>query len=114
METYLKWILIIAGSVVLLALLVIGYFFLLRKKKKKEAEEFPEILETLGGKENITSLSYKGSRVSIVVNVKKNVDKKRLKDFEEVETVVISGKKVTLVTSQKLSKLIHDYLMSQM
>lgn len=108
MDYYQKLAIIIASIVLIVAVGIL--VFLLRKKRKlKSLEEFPELLEALGGKSNITKVSQKGSRVSVVVDNKKIVDKDMVKD-QGVETIVISNKKVTLVVGSKKALLMYNYL----
>jgi len=110
MEIY-QIIVIIA---IILTILFLGIFIFAFKRKKKirQAEEFPDLLVALGGKDNITNVDYKGSRVSVVVDNKKNVDKEKVKE-QGVETIVISNKKVTMVVGVKKSILIFNYLNEQ-
>ena len=102
-------ILAIIGAAVLVIASIILTIFIRKRRVKKETEEFPGLLEALGGLENIEEVSYKGSRVSIVVDNKKNLDKEKIKD-EGVDTIVISNKKVTLVVGSKKAPLIASYL----
>ena len=109
METWLKILLISIAAVVLVATICIVIFIILKKKNKATiVEEFPQLILSLGGKENIISVSYKGSRVNVEVNDKKLVDKESLKG--EVETIVVSSKKVTMVAGNDKSIKICDYL----
>jgi phosphotransferase system IIB component len=109
MDYYLKLAIIISISVVVVALCVIFGILIYKKKKNKEQEEFPELLEALGGKVNITEVSQKGSRVNVIVGNKKNVDKDKVRE-QGVETIVVSNKKVTMLVGSKKSVLIYNYL----
>ena len=108
MDYYLI-IAIVIGVVVLLAVAGIIIFLIRRKNKIKQAEEFPHLLEAFGGSENINQVTYKGSRVSVIVENKKLVDKEKIKE-EGVETIVVSNKKFTLVVGNKQALLISNYL----
>lgn len=103
---------IVGGSVLLLIIALILVIILLKKNKNNTVQEFPELLIALGGKENITQVTYKGSRVSVVVDNKKAVDKEKVKE-QGVETIVISNKKVTMVVGNKVSTLMYNYLNNQ-
>ena len=50
------------------------------------------MLEALGGRENIVSTTQKGSRISVVVDNKKSVDRDQVKECG-IDTIVISNKK---------------------
>ena len=67
---------ILAIIIISIIVVVIGIviFLLKRKNKNKEVLEFPELLQALGGKENINEVSQQGSRVSVLVENKKNID----------------------------------------
>lgn len=108
MDFYQKLAIIIASVILVIALTILTFYFR-RKKATKRAQEFPELLEALGGKENITETSYKGSRISVVVDNKKNVDKEKIKE-QGVETIVISSKKITMVVGNRKSILIYNYI----
>ena len=109
MELWQKILLIVSVSVVVLALIVLLLvFFIKRKKANNIVEEFPQLLLALGGKENIISASFKGSRVNVEVNDKKLINKEGLK--EEVDTIVVSSKKVTMVAGNDKSIKICDYI----
>lgn len=102
-------IIVIASSAIVLSIVVVLTAILLKRKKINSiVEEFPELLLALGGKENIVSVTSKGSRVNVEVNDKKLVDKEALK--LEVETIVVSSKKVTMVTGNDKSIKICDYI----
>ena len=113
MDYYQKLAIIISASAVVVIALIIGtVLFLKRKNKNKKIEEFPELLVALGGKENITKVTQKGSRVSVLVDNKKSIDKEKVKE-QGVETIVISNKKVTMVVGSRKSILMYNYLNEQ-
>ncbi len=112
MDYYLKLAIIISVSVIVVALGIVFGILIYKKKKTKEQEEFPDLLEALGGKSNITEVSQKGSRVNVIVDNKKNVDKEKVRE-QGVETIVVSNKKVTMLVGNKKSVLIYNYLKSE-
>ena len=107
MSDDLKWLLIIGSSLLLLIiiiLIVVG----IKRNRIKASTEFPELLEALGGAENISNVVLNGSRISLVFESKKNINKELIKD-NGVETIVVSNKKITLVIGKKASD-IYKYL----
>ena len=100
---------IIAGAILLVSGIVLTIVLLKRKAKDNSGREYPNLLDALGGKENISSLNCKGSRISVVVIDKKIVDKEKIK-LEGIETIVVSNKKVTMVVDNKIAVLMFDYL----
>jgi phosphotransferase system IIB component len=104
------WILltIIGGSLFLLTLILLVVVFN-KRKTKNIVYEYPELIEALGTRENILSVSFKGSRVNVEIKDKKLVNKDQLKQGV-VETVVVSSKKVTMVVGNEESERISNYL----
>lgn len=107
MSDELKWCLIIV-SIILLLCITILVIVIKRKNKIKESLEFPELLEALGGVENISNVSLNGSRISMNFDSKKIVNKEQIKE-NGVETIVLSNKKITLVIGKK-APVIYKYL----
>ncbi len=109
-----EYLLAIIISSVIALIIILGTicFVLIRKRKNKEPKEFPELLEALGGIKNIIEVTQKGSRVSVILDNKKIIDKAKLKD-NGVDTVVVSNKKLTMVVGNVLSVSIHEYLNQQ-
>ena len=106
----MQWYHILAiaiASILLVLLLVIICKF--NKNKSDNNIEFPGLLEALGGKDNIVEISQKGSRINVIVNDKKILDKEKIK-AEGIDTIVISNKKVTMVVDNKKAVLIYNYL----
>lgn len=103
------WIILTIVGVLLLAITTTLLIIVFNKRKNNIVTEYPEIILALGNKENIASVSFKGSRVSVEVNDKKLVDKEKLKQGV-VDTVVISSKKVTMVVSNEESSKICSYI----
>ena len=112
MNYYLKLALIIGAVIVIVAFLILAIVLISKKKNNKQDQAFPNLLEALGGKENITQVSQKGSRVSAIVIDKKIVNKDKLK-AEGVETIVVSNMKVTMLIDNKISVFVYDYLKNQ-
>ena len=100
---------IIVGGVLLVLGITLTIVLLKKKSKNNTMVEYPNLLDALGGKENIFSLNCKGSRISVVVHDKKIVDKEKLK-LEGIETIVVSNKKVTMVVDNKIAVLMFNYL----
>ena len=101
---------IIIASVLLLLCLVLFFILFIKNKKQNNGnKEYPNLLQAFGGKQNILELSYKGSRINVVVNDKKIVDKEKIK-AEGIDTIVVSNKKVTIVVDNKISESIYNYL----
>lgn len=109
MSDELKWCLIIVSAIFLLSIIVL-VVVIKRKNKIKESLEFPELLEALGGIENISNISLNGSRISMNFESKKSVNKEQIKE-NGVETIVLSNKKITLVIGKK-APVIYKYLQS--
>ena len=104
----MKWYYVVAIVVAILLLLLTLVLIVNNKKNDKKVEEFPNLLLALGGKENINEVSFKGSRVSVLLENKKLINKEGIKN-EGVETIVVSNKKVTMVVG-KNSEIIFNYL----
>lgn len=107
-DDQLRWLLIGLGVLIVIIVLII---ILNKRKVTKKSEEFPELLEALGGSENISNVTLNGSRVSLEFDSKRNVDKEKIKE-NGVETIVFSNKKITLVIGKKAS-LVYKYLINQ-
>ena len=105
----MKWyhiVTIVVSIIILLGLLIL--ITTSKKKVKMENNEYPQLLLALGGKENVSEVSFKGSRVSVILVDKKVIDKEMIKQ-QGVETIVVSNKKVTMVVGKK-SEEIFNYL----
>ena len=109
MSDELRWCLIIGGSILILLIIIFLIIAIKRKSKIKEDQEFPGLLEALGGAENISNVVLNGSRISLNFDSKKNIDKEQIKE-NGVETLVVSNKKITLVIGKKAST-IYKYLL---
>ena len=82
-------------AVVLVVGLVILFVFL-AKKKKNPTFKGDDWLVALGGKENIKEVMAVGSRLSLYLNNKDNIDRDRLKELG-VSSILVMSNKVTLV-----------------
>lgn len=93
-------IILICVIVLVIALIIFSIFIFnkisLKKKKKLEESQATKIIEFLGGKENISSLSAKGSRLSISL-----IDQSKLKEEElkklGVSSIIYMSNKIILV-----------------
>lgn len=108
MSDELKWCLIVGGILLALLFTIILVVVVRKKMKFKENVEFPELLEALGGADNISNVSLNGSRISLNFESKKVVDKEQIKE-NGVETIVVANKKITLVIGKK-APIIYKYL----
>ena len=107
MSDELRWWLI--GGSLFLLLIIIGVIILWKHKNKiRASEEFPELLEALGGASNISNVTLSGSRISLNFDSKKSLNKELIKD-NGVETIVVSNKKMTLVIGKNAPN-IYKYL----
>lgn len=104
-------ILAVIGASLVVLLLIVGLiiFFVKKNKRNQNISEFPNLLEALGGIDNISESNQKGSRISVLVKDKKIIDKEKIK-AEGIETIVISNKKITMVVDNKKAVLIFNYL----
>ena len=109
MSDELRWCLIGAGIFVSLLIITILVVTVRKRTKLKESLEFPELLEALGGADNISNVSLNGSRISLNFDSKKVVDKEQIKE-NGVETIVVANKKITLVIGKK-APIIYKYLL---
>lgn len=107
MEIY--QILALIASILLIGAIIAIIVLKTRKSRTPIVSEFPALLDALGGVNNVADINCKGSRVSVVVNDKKIIDKNKIKN-EGVETIVISNKKVTMVVDSAKAILISKYL----
>ena len=105
-----KMIWCVIGATIIVLLMIIILLVVIRHKKSeiKGKFEFPELLEALGGVENISNVFLNGSRISLNFDSKKNLDKEKIKE-NGVETIVVANKKLTLVIGKK-APIIYKYL----
>ena len=101
----LMLILIIAAiAVVLLALVIILVVVFTKRKKASVLTNSGPWLLALGGKENIKEVTAIGSRLSVNLVDKENVDREKLKELG-VSSVLVMSNKVTLVIEDKAEKV---------
>ena len=92
-KSLLPIILPIAGVVVIVVAVLI-IFLVIRHKKPKFVDS--DWFEALGGKENIKEAVAVGSRLSLYLNDKDNINRDRLKELG-VSSILVMSNKVTLV-----------------
>ena len=109
MSKYQILAIIIACILLVIITIVLITLILIKKRNKTIVLEFPVLLSALGGINNISNLTQKGSRISVNVCDKKIIDKEKIKE-EGVDTIVISNKKVTMVVDNKKAVQIFEYL----
>lgn len=102
----LKLGLIIGVPVILIVVLLIVFFA--NRKKKSKSKEYPNLLQAIGGKENISNVVLNGSRVSVNFVDKSMINKEKIKE-NGVESIVMANKKLTLVIG-KSAEYIYKYL----
>ena len=101
-------IILIVALVILAILAIILTIYILHKKKvrdsNRKADEIVhdsaiKVSDKFGGSENIVEVSYKGSRVVVLVKDPTLVDKKSIS--ETLEQVMFMGNKVVFVIGSK-------------
>ena len=102
----LKLGLIIGVPVILIVVLLVVFFA--NRKKKSKSKEYPNLLQAIGGKENIANVVLNGSRVSVNFIDKSMINKEKIKE-NGVESIVMANKKLTLVIG-KSAEYIYKYL----
>ena len=102
METY-QIILLVAGIAALGILLCFGIIYLISKNNKKKNDDntkeyYKEIIELVGGIDNISEISSVGSRLTLVLNNNDLVDQNTLEVFKNKGIGIFrTSKKITLV-----------------
>ncbi|HHU59866.1 TPA: hypothetical protein GXZ34_02965 [bacterium] len=100
-------IITIVGIVIfIIAIITVVYF------KRKDNEEYPGLLEALGGRDNLLQVELNGSRINLSLNNKKEMDREQVKQ-NGVSAIVMQSKKITLVVGHG-SKKIFKYLSDQL
>ena len=95
--------LIAIGAIIVLAAIILIVIFSIRNKKGKEGNSEAWLI-ALGNKENIKEVSAIGSRLSVVLLDKENIDRNKLKELG-VSSVLVMSNKVTLVIEDKAEKI---------
>ena len=103
----------IAVGVLLIAGIVL--FFVLRKSggNNKKVAVDSEWFDALGGKENIIEATAVGSRLSLKLNDKEQINRDKLKELG-VSSILVMSNKVTLVIekqAEKVANYINDSLL---
>ena len=102
---YILLISIGSGLIIFAISFLITYLLALKKKKQLTSNAnsfYSQIVDALGGVENINDVNVNGSRLSIVLNNNEVLSSEQFKDFvnkNEIGTLKTS-KKVTLVIGQ--------------
>ena len=107
-STNLPLPLIIIGAailfVIICAVVVIIVLSARKNKKKKVINKSGDWLMALGGKENIKEVTAIGSRLSLNLNDKENIDREKLKELG-VSSILVMSNKVTLVIEDKAEQV---------
>ena len=106
--------LIAVGATVAVVLVVFLILFLLRKKGQPKAKKVSDVewFLALGGQKNIKSVTAVGSRLSLILINKDNIDRERLKQLG-VSSVLVMSNKVTLVIegqAERIAEVINNSL----
>lgn len=105
---------IIVGAVVILLLLVVGIILICKKKKRNKKENIPtnnelakKIIDSVGGKNNITSVSAKMTRLALGVKTSAEFDSKLV---PEIKTLIMETKITFLIgeDAEKIAKEIEN------
>lgn len=104
----LKFGLIIGASIILIGLISLLIYFSTSKKIKYKVKEYPNLLQAIGGSENISNVTLNGSRVSMNFMDKNLINKDQVKE-NGVDTIVIANKKLTLVIGKSAAS-VYRYL----
>lgn len=103
-------ILLIVGIVLFVLTFIMLILVFKRRKNNTQIEDYSSLITALGDKDNINSVSFKGSRISVEVKDKKLINKEAIKVVSE--TIVVSNSKITMVAGEK-SESIFNYLNKQ-
>ena len=94
-------ILIIVGGVIIVAAIIFLLIFLNKRKKSPKIND-SIWLEALGGKDNVTSISAIGSRITLALQDKEAIDREKLKELGVSSVITMSNKVTLVVTSNAL------------
>ncbi len=102
--------------IVLLVLIVIIFIIVMIRNKIKSDRKMSvsnQILDALGGVDNIESIERNGlKKIDVVLANKKSMDKRRVRE-NGVNAIVVKDKKITLIT-YKHAEEIYDYIKSEL
>ena len=105
---------IIVGSIIFLILLIVGIILICKKKKKNKIETIPtnnelakKIIDSVGGKDNITNVSAKMTRLAIGVKTSDKFDSKLV---PEIKSLIMETKITFLIgdNAEKIAKEIES------
>lgn len=99
---------LIIGVPILLIAIVLIIALTSKLKIKNKSKEYPDLLQAIGGNENISNIILNGSRVSMNFEDKNLINKDKIKE-NGVETIVMANKKLTLVIG-KSADSVYKYL----
>lgn len=102
------WQIITIVGIVIFIIAIIAVVYL----RRKDNEEYPGLLEALGGRDNLLQVELNGSRINLSLNNKKEMDREQVKQ-NGVSAIVMQSKKITLVVGRG-SKKIFKYLSDQL
>lgn len=115
----MKWYyyLIIAAAVLLISMVIIITVATINKKKKSKivSSYYTDILQAIGGKENVLSVSANGSRLSFTLKDPNQLNKDILQSIH-IQGIVRSSKKTTLVIgemAQQYANMINEELQNK-
>lgn len=105
-------ILFIVGGVLLVAIIAVVIVFLINKNKKNKKQNGEVWLNALGGKENIDDVSGVGSRVTLLLKDKENIDREKLKTLGVSSVLTMANKIILVVEDQavKVAEIIREEL----
>lgn len=99
--TLIIWLVVVD---VLLLLVVVIMIIRNKVSKPKAKIDNDEWIIALGGKENVKEVTAVGSRLSLTLQDKENIDREKLKTLG-VSSVLVMSNKVTLVIEGKAEKI---------
>lgn len=100
---------IIGGLLLLGIIIFLSVFFSQHKKNKNEKENINKIFLLLGGKDNILSLSAKGSRLSFSLKDKSKFDESGIKNLG-ITSIIYMSNKITIVIGSLSQDIEKAYL----
>lgn len=90
--------LLVIGIIIALMLLIIAFYFISKNSKKKSSSILAnKIITLLGGKDNILSLSSKGSRLIVSLKNKDLLNENELKQIGVSSIINMSNKTILVI-----------------